>query len=76
MCPERVRNRVLNGRSGRLFASFALPGQARCSQCDVSAERIGKNAIHQVCSQPLPPDDQAEDSMPGIVNRWAQQRNC
>lgn len=42
MCPERVRNRVLNGRSGRLFAGFMLPGQARLSQRDVSSERNGK----------------------------------
>ena len=41
MCPERVRNRVLKGRSGRLFAGFALPGQARRSQRDVSSELTG-----------------------------------
>lgn len=50
MCPERVRNRVLNGRSGRLFAGFMLPGQARLSQRDVSSERNGKK--HFICSQP------------------------
>ena len=76
MCPERVRNRVLNGRSGRLFAGFTLPGQARLSQRNVSPNVTGKSTSPSLFTAEnwgsrAPPGNRAEVSMPGVVNRWA-----